>query len=135
MWRVVLGAIAFAAFFVSVGVALGAGPASTTFVLSCDRNVADAEAHVQLYTGDPQLGGLPVGDPIMVTCGPDSVSRLRTERLKVALEAEWADVIMFLVRTPSFHNDCTLFGPSDGELTLKLDCPGAETPRATLVIR
>lgn len=56
-----------------------AAPGTTTVVLSCDRLVGTASATVELRTSifDPTF------ETVNLSCGPDSTSGLKTERVKV----------------------------------------------------
>jgi len=81
MRRAILGLTIAAGLLVAVGVtSTAAAPApSTTVVLSCDRGVGTAQATVQLK--DSLFGT--TFDTVILSCGPDSTSGLKSERTKV----------------------------------------------------
>jgi hypothetical protein len=87
MRRTILGLTVSLGLLAALGVAntaaatagWAAAPVSTTVVLSCDRGVGTATATVQLQNSffDPAF------DTVVLSCGPDSQSGLKSERTKV----------------------------------------------------
>jgi hypothetical protein len=116
-----------AGLFIVALSAVQAAPPSTTIILSCDRAVGSATAVVQLQES---LFGANVGDPITVSCGPDSISGLKTERIKVPLNAGAVNVSTFFVETATFSGGCL----GGGSLTFKSTCPDTGAA-ATLTVR
>jgi hypothetical protein len=126
------------ALAVRVGLALAvgvtttatAGPTPRTALkLSCDRGTGDAEVTVQL---EDTIFGSPVGAPITLSCGPDSISGLRSDSIvdiKPGVGA--AQFNSFFVTTAQGTFGCL----GEGTLPLKLSCVDANGVGPTLVIR
>ncbi len=122
-WHALLlvGAISLAAPSVAM-----AGPApSVTAILACDRSVGAATVHVdfQVSLFNPTVVG-----SADLSCGPDSVSGLRTDRQKIVTTgvARWANVTTSIVVDGAGSGGC----PGGGQLTFKDSCRGA-----TLTVR
>jgi len=127
------------ALAVRVGLALAvgvtttatAGPTPRTALkLSCDRGTGDAEVTVQLE--DTILFGSPVGAPITLSCGPDSISGLRSDSIvDINPGVGAAKFTSFFVTTAQGTFGCL----GEGTLPLKLSCVDANGVGPTLVIR
>jgi hypothetical protein len=118
------------ALAVGVTTSAMAGPTPRTALkLSCDRGTGDAEVTVQL---EDTMFGSAVGAPITLSCGPDSISGLRSDSI-VDIEPGIgaAKLNSFFVTTAQGTFGC--FG--EGTLPLKLSCVDANSVGPTLVIR
>jgi hypothetical protein len=121
-----LGAIWF------LGGTAAAAPTTTTLVLTCDPATGGVSATVDLCTASPFVGGT-VFDTVSLSCGPDSISGLKTERLKVTTrDAGWYNLSSFTYQNAQGAGGC----PGAGTVPAKVSCPAdGSSPGATLVIR
>ena len=115
--------LAFVAVFgviavISPGLAVAA-PVSTTLVLSCDRGVLNADVVVTVDTARVQL-----------TCGTESTSGLRMERVKIPINATTYAINTFFVDNGTTSGGCL----GGGIVPAKINCPSTG-PQATLTIR
>ncbi len=129
MLRAILGLTIAAGLLVAVGVtSTTAGPApSTTVVLSCERNVGTAQATVQLRNSifDPAF------DTVVVSCGPDSISGLKSERIKVLTGSAGFFTYNIFAENVSGSGGCV-----GGSIPDTIQCdPGGIPPGVKLVVR
>lgn len=127
-WFALLLSVATA---VALPFAAHAGPAPSVSVsLVCDRGVGTADVTITLL---PYIGGTALGTATL-SCGPDSFSGLRAERLRVVLTAPagWVNVSVFAITTAAGTGGC----PGGSVLPAKLTCQiGGTGPAATLTVR
>ena len=128
--KTVLALFVGVAFAVGVSASALAGPTPrTTLKLSCDRGTGSAMVVVQL---EGSIFGPPIGLPITLICGPDSVSGQRSETLidtNPGIGA--ANITQFTVTTALGAFGCV--GAS--VLPLKQTCQDANGVGPTLVVR
>ncbi len=127
-WFALLLSVATA---VALPFAAHAAPAPSVSVsLVCDRGVGAADVTITLQ---PYIGGTALGTATL-SCGPDSFSGLRAERLRVVLTAPagWVNVSVFAITTAAGTGGC----PGGSVLPAKLTCQiGGTGPAATLTVR
>ena len=128
-WFALLLSVATA---VALPFAAHAGPAPSVSVsLVCDRGIGAAQVTITLQ--QDLFNSAPLGTATL-SCGPDSFSGLRAERLKVLLtgNAGWVNVSVFAITTASGSVGC----PGASVLPAKLACQiGGTGPAATLTVR
>ena len=104
-----------------------APPVGTTLVMTCDRGVGTAQATIDLYDG---FGGT-IFDTVVLSCGPDSVSGLRTERVKVTTgNAGFANMSIAMTSTAG-SGGCGTGGATPGTFACAVDAG----PQVTIKIR
>ena len=127
-WFALLLSVATA---VALPFAAHAAPAPSVSVsLVCDRGVGAADVTITLQ---PYIGGTALGTATL-SCGPDSFSGLRAERLRVVLTAPagWVNVSVFAITTAAGTGGC----PGGSVLPAKLACQiNGAGPAATLTVR
>jgi len=104
-----------------------AAPTTTSLTFTCDRSVGSATATVSLQNS---VFTTPF-DTVTLTCGPDSISGLRSDRRKVSTGS--AGFINYTIAITA-----TVSGGCAGGSTVpaKVDCtPSGGTAGTTLVVR
>ena len=117
---------------VALPLAAHAGPAPSVSVsLVCDRGVGSAAVTITLQ--QDLFNSAPLGTATL-SCGPDSISGGRAERLRVVLTAPagWVNVSVFAITTAAGTAGC----PGGSVLPAKLTCQiGSTGPAVTLTVR
>ena len=128
-WFALLLSVATA---VALPFAAHAGPAPSVSVsLVCDRGIGAATVTITLQ---PSVFPQTILGTATLSCGPDSISGLRAERLRVVLtgNAGWVNVSGFTITTAAGPGGC----PGGSVLPAKLTCQiGGTGPAATLTVR